>query len=75
MEIGDPLSESQSTAPPDSVVLRKKLDNKYGGMPHAPLHGPSVFRVVRHPAEATDMVTFSMITIKQRKHIGPRVEP
>lgn len=36
MEIGDPLSESQSTAPPDSVVLRKKLDNKYGGMPHAP---------------------------------------
>lgn len=75
MEIGDPLSESQSTAPPDSVVLRKKLDNKYGGMPHAPLHGPSVFRVVRHPAEATDMVTFSMITIKQRKHIEPRVEP
>lgn len=75
MEIGDPLCESHSTESPDSVILRKEPDNKYGGMPHAPLHGPSVFRVVRHPAEATDMVTFSMITIKQRKHIGPRVEP
>lgn len=75
MEIGDPLRESQSTASPDSVVLRKTLDNEYRGMPHAPLHGPSVFRVVRHPAEATEMFTFSIFIIKQRKHTGLRVEP
>ena len=75
MEIGGPLRDSQSTAPPDSAVLRKKQDNEYRSIPQAPLHGPSVLRVVRHPAEATEMFTFSMITIKQRKHTGPRVEP